>query len=83
MLDAKWTTESIRPLVLETIEAFGVSRAMFASNFPVDKLFSDFPTLWRAFAAITADFSESDKVGLFADTARATYRISNSATKGN
>ena len=83
MLDAKWTTESIRPLVLETIEAFGVNRAMFASNFPVDKLFSDFPTQWRAFAAITDDFSEADKVGLFRDTARATYRIPSSSTKGN
>jgi len=75
MMDAKWTTESIRPLVLEVIEAFGVERSMFASNFPVDKLFSDFPTVWRAFATITRDFSESERAGLFRDTARATYRI--------
>ena len=75
MMDAHWTTESIRPLVLETIEAFGVDRAMFASNFPVDKLFSDFLTVWRAFAAITTGFSESERAGLFCDTARATYRI--------
>jgi predicted TIM-barrel fold metal-dependent hydrolase len=38
--------ESIRPFVLQTIEAFGVSRCMFASNFPVDKLYSDFDTLY-------------------------------------
>jgi predicted TIM-barrel fold metal-dependent hydrolase len=75
MMDAKWTTESIRPLVLETIEAFGVGRSMFASNFPVDKLFSDFPTVWRAFAAITEGFSDSERAGLFRDTARAIYRI--------
>jgi predicted TIM-barrel fold metal-dependent hydrolase len=81
MLDARWTTESIRPLVLETIEAFGVSRSMFASNFPVDKLFSDFPTVWRAFAAITADFTDADKAGLFRDTARAAYRIPSSTPK--
>ena len=43
MLDRKWTTESIRPLVLETLEAFGTERAMFASNFPVDKLYSRLP----------------------------------------
>ncbi len=75
MLDPKWTTESIRPLVLETLEAFGTERSMFASNFPVDKLYSDFPTVWRAFAAIVADLSGSEKAALFRDTARRTYRI--------
>jgi predicted TIM-barrel fold metal-dependent hydrolase len=81
MLDAKWTTESIRPLVLETIEAFGVGRSMFASNFPVDKLYSDFATVWRAFAAITGGFSDAERAGLFRDTARATYRIPASTTR--
>ena len=32
--DAAQIEESIRPLVLETIEAFGVERCMLASNFP-------------------------------------------------
>lgn len=76
MLDPKWTLESIRPLVLETLDAFGTERAMFASNFPVDKLFSDFPTVWRAFAAIVSDFSETEKSALFCDNALATYNIS-------
>jgi predicted TIM-barrel fold metal-dependent hydrolase len=75
MLDPKWTPDSIRPLVLETLEAFGTRRAMFASNFPVDKLFSDFPTVWRAFAAIVKDLSEAEQAALFRDNARATYRI--------
>ena len=74
-MDAKWTTESIRPLVLETIEVFGPSRSMFASNFPVDKLYSDYPTVWRAFAAIVKDFSPSDQAGLFRDNARRVYRV--------
>jgi predicted TIM-barrel fold metal-dependent hydrolase len=76
MLDKKWTTESLRPLVLETIEVFGPGRAMFASNFPVDKLTSDFPTLWRAFAKITEGASEAEKAGLFRDNSRKFYRIS-------
>lgn len=75
MLDPKWTPDSIRPLVLETLEAFGTKRAMFASNFPVDKLFSDFPTVWRAFAAIVKDLSEAEQAALFRDNARATYHI--------
>lgn len=75
MLDNGWTVESIRPLVLESLEAFGVERAMFASNFPVDKQYTDFVTVWRAFDAITKGFSESERVGLFRDNARKYYRI--------
>lgn len=75
MLDRHWTVESMRPIVLEVLDAFGVDRAMFASNFPVDKLYSEFVAVWRAFAAIAADFSDTEKAGLFRETARRTYRI--------
>ncbi len=75
MLDNKWTLESIRPLVLESIEAFGPERAMFASNFPVDKQYSDFRTLWRAFAEIGRDMTAGEQAGLFRDNARKFYRI--------
>jgi predicted TIM-barrel fold metal-dependent hydrolase len=36
--DWRWTVDSLRPFVLETIDTFGIDRCMFASNFPVDKL---------------------------------------------
>lgn len=75
MLDPGWTAAGIRPLILETLEAFGPERAMFASNFPVDKLFSDFPTLWGAFAAAVADLDGPVQAGLFHDTARRVYRV--------
>jgi predicted TIM-barrel fold metal-dependent hydrolase len=75
MLDKAWTTESFRPLVLETLEIFGTERAMFASNFPVDKLTSDFPTLWKTFAKITEGASEAEMAALFRDNSRKFYRI--------
>lgn len=75
MLDPNWTTESMRPLVLETIEAFGVERAMFASNFPVDKLYSDFPAVWLAFSECTKDLSESERAALMRDNALKYYRF--------
>jgi predicted TIM-barrel fold metal-dependent hydrolase len=75
MLDNAWTTESIRPLVLESIEAFGPERAMFASNFPVDKQYSSFVAVWSAFDAITVDFSAAERAGLFRENARKYYRI--------
>ena len=73
--DWNWTVKSIRPFVLETIEAFGVSRCMFASNFPVDKLYSDFDTLYSAFRQITEHFSVDECRMLFHDNAAHYYRL--------
>ena len=75
MFDLSWTTESVRPLVLETLEAFGPDRSMFASNFPVDKLFSTYATLWKAFDAITSDLTEGERAKLFRSTAKRVYRL--------
>ena len=49
MVDHHWTVESIRPFVLETIDMFGTDRCLFASNFPVDRLYSDYARSGRAF----------------------------------
>lgn len=45
MADWTWITESIRPYVEEAINAFGTGRCLFASNFPLDKLFSSYDAL--------------------------------------
>ena len=57
MFDRLWTQESIRPLIYETLEAFGTDRAMFASNFPVDKLFGSYTDLWQAFSNSVSDLT--------------------------
>jgi predicted TIM-barrel fold metal-dependent hydrolase len=75
MFDHAWTVESLRPYVLETIDTFGTGRAMFASNFPVDRLFSSYTTLWNAYASIVADASDSEKDALFRRNAERIYRI--------
>ena len=75
MIDHQWTLESLRPYALETIDAFGVGRCMFASNFPVDRLYSTYGALWRAFAEIVRGASEAEKAGLFCDNATRIYRI--------
>lgn len=75
MMNWNWTTESIRPFVLETIDIFGVNRCMFASNFPVDKLYSSFEVLFSSFELIVDDFSEAEKKMLFESNAEKFYRI--------
>lgn len=75
MFDHHWTIESLRPYVLEAIDAFGVERAMFASNFPVDRLFGTYEDLWNAYARIVAGASEADRAALFRANAERVYRI--------
>jgi predicted TIM-barrel fold metal-dependent hydrolase len=75
MFDHQWSVESFRPYVLETIDAFGCDRAMFASNFPVDRLFATYEGLWNAYAAIVEDLSGTEKHALFISNAERIYRI--------
>ena len=75
MFDAKWTTESTRIFVEKTIEIFGVQRSMFASNFPVDKIFNSFNSYWNSFKEITKDYSENDLKLLFYANTEKYYRI--------
>jgi predicted TIM-barrel fold metal-dependent hydrolase len=75
MFDHKWSVESFRPYVLETIDTFGCERAMFASNFPVDRLFASYEGLWNAYASIVEDLSDTEKDALFKSNAERIYRI--------
>jgi predicted TIM-barrel fold metal-dependent hydrolase len=75
MIDHAWTVESIRPYVLETIDAFGPARCMFASNFPVDRLHGSYRAIWEAFARIVSGASEPERAALFRDNARRIYRL--------
>lgn len=74
-LDHDWTTDTIRRIVRETIDVFGPQRCMFASNFPVDGLYSSFTALFAAFDEITSDLDDAERAALFAGTAARIYRI--------
>jgi predicted TIM-barrel fold metal-dependent hydrolase len=75
MMDRAPRSESIRPVVLEVIDIFGVDRCMFASNYPVDMLFTSYASIWNAYDEITADFSDSDRERLFMTNGERYYRI--------
>lgn len=64
-----------RPLVETCIEAFGMRRAMFESNFPVDKRYYSYGAMWNAFKRLAAQYSADEKTNLFVDAARDTYRL--------
>ena len=75
MFDPQWTIDSTRIFVEKTIQIFGIERCMFASNFPVDKIFNTFDTYWNSFKEITKNYSENDKQLLFSSNAEKYYRI--------
>ena len=70
-----WSTEQARSYILEAIDLFGTDRAMFASDFPTDKLFGSFAQHLDAYAEITRDFSESERRALWARNANHIYRL--------
>jgi predicted TIM-barrel fold metal-dependent hydrolase len=73
--DHTWTINSIRDIVLRTIDIFGPQRCMFGSNFPVDGLYSSYADVFQAFDKITTGYSRAERENLFAATARRFYRI--------
>ncbi len=73
--DRTWSLQSTSPIVRECIDVFGVERAMFASDFPVEKVHGGFSDFYAAFDAITRHFSADERDRLFAGTAEAIYRI--------
>jgi predicted TIM-barrel fold metal-dependent hydrolase len=75
MGDSDWTVDSIRPWVLYCIETFTPARSLFASNWPVDWLFSTFDAVVDAYTEITRDFSDTDKQALFSKNTESLYGI--------
>lgn len=71
---AAWTPALNRRVVRDTIDLFGVDRAMFASNFPVDKLVAGFDDIYAGFMTIVDDLDERDRRKLFHDNAMRIYR---------
>ena len=59
------------------IDAFGESRCMFESNFPVDKPSCSYRTLWNTFKRIAAArrMSAAQKRAIFHDTAARVYGL--------
>jgi predicted TIM-barrel fold metal-dependent hydrolase len=57
------------------ITAFGASRCMFESNFPVDKGSYSYPVFWNACKKLARAASADDRANLFSRTAARFYRL--------
>lgn len=77
MYDHGWTVDSITPWVLHAIDAFGPDRIMFATNWPVDIVFSSYlrqVDAWRWVIA-RAGFTRDEQASMLHRNAQRLYRI--------
>jgi L-fuconolactonase len=65
--------DAFAPWIEHAIDAFGVDRCMFASNFPVDGLHGTFDDLYTAYATVTAGLDDASRTKLFATNAERVY----------
>jgi len=64
-----------RPYIETCIAAFGASRCMFESNFPVDKISYSYHVFWNACKLMARGASSTEKADLFGGAAARCYRL--------
>ena len=73
-----WTAASNREVVLAAIDLFGIGRAMFASNFPVDGLCASFDAIATGMLDILRPFAAGERKAFFHDNAVRIYDMEKS-----
>ena len=65
----------MKAIVTETVALFGADRCFYGSNFPIEKLWTDYKSLHRAFRDAIADLGEREQAAILHDTAARLYRL--------
>lgn len=72
---SRWTVADLAPYVRVALSAFGPGRLMYGSDWPVCLLAGAYPDWLTAARELTADLNTPEQALIFADTARAWYRL--------
>jgi predicted TIM-barrel fold metal-dependent hydrolase len=59
----------------ETLARFGPERCLFGSNFPIEKLWTDYAALVSAYERALEGLDEAGRAAVLAGTARRVYRL--------
>lgn len=59
----------------QTVALFGPDRCLWGSNFPIEKLWTDYPALLAAHRAAAAELPPQAQSAIFHDTACRVYRL--------
>ena len=75
MADHVWTVDSLRPWVLECIDAWGTDRSFFGTNWPVDRLFSSYGDVLDAYHELISECTPAEQAALFSGNANRIFRL--------
>jgi predicted TIM-barrel fold metal-dependent hydrolase len=67
--------EVMAPIIRETVAIFGAKRCFYGSNFPIEKLWTDYGKLYRTFRSAIAHLTDAEQAAILHDTASRLYRI--------
>lgn len=62
-------------LISETVALFGADRCLWGSNFPIEKLWTDYPTLTEAHRQGAGGLNTAEQTDIFHNTAARVYRL--------
>jgi predicted TIM-barrel fold metal-dependent hydrolase len=67
--------EHIAWIVGETVALFGARRCLYGSNFPIEKLWTDYASLINAYRSALSGYSVTEQHAMLHDTASRVYRL--------
>jgi predicted TIM-barrel fold metal-dependent hydrolase len=67
--------QHIKDIAVQAVAWFTAERCLFGSNFPIEKLWTDYGSLIDAYLQATRDMSEADREAIFCGTAERVYRL--------
>ncbi|WP_219209692.1 amidohydrolase family protein [Variovorax boronicumulans] len=79
MVDPHWSAASVRRVFDFLLAHFGVARMMFASNFPIDRLYRSYGQVFQSYGELCAGLDPTAREALFSGTASRVYRLDTGA----
>ncbi len=71
----------IADMIARTVDLFGARRCMVGSNFPIEKIWTDYASLLAAFQAGAEGLSDTQRNAIFGGTAARIYGLENTEKK--
>lgn len=65
----------IADMLQTTVGMFGADRCLYGSNFPIEKLWTSYKKLFKAFEKAASTLSDKDQKNIFNDTAERIYQL--------
>jgi predicted TIM-barrel fold metal-dependent hydrolase len=67
--------DDIQPIISDVVSMFGAERCLWGSNFPIEKLWTSYPTLIAIVRQAVSHLPVADQHQILSETARRLYRI--------